>query len=80
MCNRYRRLSVEDCMLAIAREHALFVELACMRSYRPDGGLAAASTEVLDLSMVVMPAFATEMVCCSMACMQVLGVNAATSA
>lgn len=36
----------------------------------PDGGLAAASTEVRDLSMVVMPALAMEMVCCSMACRQ----------
>ena len=34
----------------------------------PEGGLAAASTEVRDFSMVVMPALAMEMVCCSMAC------------
>ena len=33
----------------------------------PEGGLAAASTDVLLLSMVVMPALAMEMVCCSMA-------------
>ena len=36
----------------------------------PEGGLAAASTEVRDFSMVVMPALAMEMVCCSMACTQ----------
>ena len=36
--------------------------------YLPDGGLAAASTDARDLSMVVMPALAMEMVCCSMAC------------
>jgi hypothetical protein len=34
----------------------------------PEGGLAAASTLVRLLSMVVMPALAMEMVCCSMAC------------
>ena len=33
----------------------------------PDGGLAAASTEVLDFNIVVMPALATEIVCCSIA-------------
>ncbi len=37
------------------------------RAHLPEGGLAAASTEVLLLSMVVMPALAMEMVCCSMA-------------
>ena len=73
-------LDADDCMLAIAKANALFVQLDGKRSYRPDGGLAAASTEVLDFSMVVMPAFATEMVCCSMACMRGLGVNAASSA
>lgn len=36
-------------------------------SYRPDGGLAAASTEVLEFRTVVIPAFAMEMVCCSIA-------------
>lgn len=36
-------------------------------SYRPDGGLAAASTEVLELRTVVIPALAMDMVCCSMA-------------
>ena len=41
----------------------------CPRSsHLPEGGLAAASTEVRDLSIVVMPALAIEMVCCSMAC------------
>lgn len=38
--------------------------------YLPEGGLAAANTEVLLLSMVVMPALAIEMVCCSIACME----------
>ena len=37
-------------------------------SHLPEGGLAAARTDVRDLSMVVMPALAMEMVCCSMAC------------
>ena len=36
-------------------------------AYLPEGGLAAARTDVLDLSIVVIPAFATEIVCCSMA-------------
>ena len=41
---------------------------ACLRSsYLPNTGLAAASTEVLELRMVVIPAFAIEMVCYSMA-------------
>ena len=39
-----------------------------MVAHLPEGGFAAARTDVLDLSMVVMPALATEMVCCSMAC------------
>ncbi len=39
-----------------------------MSSYRPDGGLAAASTAARLFSIVVMPALAMEMVCCSMAC------------
>ena len=37
-------------------------------AHLPEGGFAAARTDVLDLSMVVIPALATEMVCCSMAC------------
>ncbi len=40
-------------------------------SYRPEGGLAAASTEVRLRSIVVMPALAMEMVCCSMACLRI---------
>lgn len=36
-------------------------------SYRPEGGLAAARTEVLEFRTVVIPAFAMEMVCCSIA-------------
>lgn len=39
-------------------------------SYLPEGGLAAARTEVRDLSMVVIPALAMEIVCCSMACVK----------
>ena len=39
-------------------------------THLPEGGLAAAKTEVLDLSMVVIPALAMEIVCCSMACRQ----------
>ena len=39
--------------------------------YLPEGGLAAARTEVRDLSMVVMPALAMEIVCCSIACIAV---------
>ena len=34
---------------------------------RPDGGLAAANTEVRDFSIVVIPALATDIVCCSIA-------------
>lgn len=36
-------------------------------SYRPDGGLAAARTDVLELRTVVIPALAMDIVCCSMA-------------
>ena len=36
-------------------------------SYRPKMGFAAASTDVLAFKMVVMPALAIEMVCCSIA-------------
>ena len=36
-------------------------------SYRPDGGFAAANTEVRELRTVVIPALAIEMVCCSIA-------------
>ena len=36
-------------------------------AHLPEGGLAAASTEVRDFSIVVIPAFATEIVCCSIA-------------
>ena len=36
-------------------------------SQRPNTELAAASTEQRELSVVVMPALAMEMVCCSMA-------------
>jgi hypothetical protein len=36
-------------------------------SQRPAIGLAAARTEVLELSTVVMPALAIDIVCCSMA-------------
>lgn len=42
--------------------------LPAQAAHRPLGGLAAASTLVRDFSTVVMPAFAIEMVCCSMAC------------
>lgn len=37
-------------------------------THLPEGGFAAARTEVLLLSMVVMPALAILIVCCSMAC------------
>jgi len=41
---------------------------ACFKSsYLPNTGLAAASTEVLEFRMVVMPALAIEIVCCSIA-------------
>ena len=38
-----------------------------MSSYLPNTGFAAASTLVLELRMVVMPALAIEIVCCSIA-------------
>ena len=41
---------------------------ACFKSsYRPYNGLAAAKTDVLEFRIVVIPAFAMEMVCYSMA-------------
>ena len=39
-----------------------------LSSYLPNTGLAAASTAAREFKMVVIPAFATEIVCCSMAC------------
>ena len=48
--------------------HAGASRVLCASPCLPEGGLAAASTLVLLLSMVVMPALAMEMVCCSMAC------------
>ena len=46
-----------------------FIPNRAIASHLPDGGLAAARTDVLDFSMVVIPALAMDMVCCSMACM-----------
>ena len=51
--------------------HLCDILLLCKGSftlyYLPEGGLAAASTEVRLRSWAVMPALATEMVCCSIA-------------
>jgi len=46
---------------------SMFSPTSFKSSYLPNIGLAAASTEALQLSTVVMPALATEIVCCSIA-------------
>mmetsp|Transcript_41672 Transcript_41672/g.79645 ORF Transcript_41672/g.79645 Transcript_41672/m.79645 type:complete len:456 (+) Transcript_41672:753-2120(+) len=46
---------------------SMFSAAVFMSSYRPEGGLAAAITAARELSTVVIPALAMEMVCCSIA-------------
>jgi len=46
---------------------SIYSEACFKSSYLPNKGFAAAKTDVLELRMVVIPAFAIEIVCCSIA-------------
>lgn len=58
------RLSTKDCL---SRDESLTSPGLFMSSYRPKTGFAAARTLVLEFRMVVIPALAMEIVCCSIA-------------
>ncbi len=67
-------IKTKSCEAIILGNRKCLIYLHTIRSsYLPEGGLAAASTAVLELRTVVIPALAMEIVCCSIAsCMATL--------
>lgn len=60
-------MKIESNLERIELWKSIYSEACFKSSYLPNKGFAAASTEVLEFRMVVIPALAIEMVYCSIA-------------